>query len=123
MRKWAGMTRSATRTTPASVAASTPTRTTTGEGVGAASTTMGGAGWMTTPGGATTAAASMTAGVGASATIDAPISLTRCQVTRHTFAPDLSAPVAQLDRAQAYEAWGSLFGSGWARRESLGNPG
>src|SRR5687767_10447459 len=32
------------------------------------------------------------------------------------------APVAQLDRAQAYEAWGSLFDSGRARRKSLDGP-
>src|SRR2546423_1806929 len=50
--------------------------------------------------------------------------LTWAHPARHTFGlrpwavgPSLPAPVAQLDRAQAYEAWGSLFESGRARRK------
>ena len=39
-----------------------------------------------------------------------------CGLTaRHTFALDNTAPVAQLDRASAYEAGGRLFESGRAR--------
>ena len=38
---------------------------------------------------------------------------------RHTFALDPFAPVAQLDRAPAYEAGGCLFESGRARQYRL----
>ena len=41
--------------------------------------------------------------------------LTCALAARHTFALDHTAPVAQLDRAPAYEAGGCLFESGRAR--------
>ena len=41
--------------------------------------------------------------------------LTCALTARHTFALDHIAPVAQLDRASAFEAGGRLFESGRAR--------